>query len=75
MATDIVKQVLDVYGRIDVLVNNAGTCLTGICEFITDAQAKEQFEVNFFGAHRLISAVLPAMRAQKSGTIGQWLTE
>lgn len=71
VATKVVKEALSAFGRIDVLVNNAGTCLTGICEFISDAQAKDQFETNFFGVHRLIQATLPVMRAQKSGTIGR----
>jgi len=68
---DIVEQALKAFGRIDVLVNNAGTCLTGIVEFLTDAQVKDQFETNFHGPHRLIAAVLPVMRSQKSGTIGE----
>lgn len=56
-------------GRIDVLVNNAGYGSYGAVEDVPMAEARAQFEVNVFGAVRLIQLVLPHMRAQRSGTI------
>ena len=64
-----VAALLDRAGRIDALVNNAGTMLLGESEGTSLAQAKEQFETNFFGVVRMVNAVLPAMRAQGAGRI------
>ena len=64
-----VRQVLEKAGRIDLLVNNAGVGVTGAIEETSLEEARDLFEVNFFGAARLTQAVLPAMRAQKSGRI------
>ena len=64
-----VREVLEKAGRIDLLVNNAGGSVMGAIEETSLEQARELFEVNFFGAARLTQAVLPAMRAQKSGRI------
>lgn len=55
--------------RIDVLVNNAGFFLVGCLEDLTIPDLKDQFETNFFGVVRMIQAVLPTMRNQKSGII------
>jgi NAD(P)-dependent dehydrogenase (short-subunit alcohol dehydrogenase family) len=57
------------YGRIDVLVNNAGFALAGFAEDIGLGELREQFETNFFGHVAVTKAVLPTMRAQKSGHI------
>lgn len=56
-------------GPIDVLINNAGIMYVGITEAFSIAQAKEQMETNYFGAIRTMQAVLPGMRAAKSGLI------
>jgi NAD(P)-dependent dehydrogenase (short-subunit alcohol dehydrogenase family) len=56
-------------GRIDVLVNNAGYALGGFAEDIQLEELRAQFDTNFFGHVALTRAVLPVMRAQKSGHI------
>lgn len=57
------------YGRIDVLVNNAGYGLFGPFESATDEQIRRQFATNVDGIFRMTRAVLPAMRQQQGGTI------
>ncbi|PTM39484.1 oxidoreductase [Bosea sp. 124] len=64
-----VAQVLKEAGRIDLLVNNAGSGLFGAAEEASMAQAQQLFEANFFGLLRVTNAVLPAMRRQHSGRI------
>jgi NADP-dependent 3-hydroxy acid dehydrogenase YdfG len=64
-----VKQIIAEQGRIDVLVNNAGYGSYGALEDVPLSEARNQFDVNVFGAARLIQLVLPQMRAQHSGTI------
>ncbi|MDE1770189.1 MAG: SDR family oxidoreductase [Thaumarchaeota archaeon] len=64
-----VNKIINDKKRIDVLVNNAGYFLVGCLEDSSIEDLKEQFETNFFGMIRVIQAVLPTMRSQKSGTI------
>ncbi|MGV9378638.1 oxidoreductase [Nonomuraea sp. NPDC003707] len=64
-----VRTVLDEQGRIDVLVNNAGTSVYGATEEVPMERARQVFEVNLFGLARLTQLVLPHMRERRSGTI------
>jgi NAD(P)-dependent dehydrogenase (short-subunit alcohol dehydrogenase family) len=64
-----VNQVLDAAGRIDALVNNAGTALYGAAEETSIEEAEALFDTNFFGVMRMTRGVLPIMRAQHSGRI------
>lgn len=64
-----VERILADEGRIDVLVNAAGYGSYGALEDVPLPEARNQFEVNLFGAARLIQLVLPKMREQRSGTI------
>jgi NAD(P)-dependent dehydrogenase (short-subunit alcohol dehydrogenase family) len=65
------KAALDAFGHIDVLVNNAGYGLDGALEENSEAEVRHQMEVNFFGVIWLMQAILPSMRARKSGHIVQ----
>src|SRR5207247_7274600 len=64
-----VQQVVAKAGRLDVLVNNAGYSITGAAEETSVDEAKAQLETNFFGAVRMVNAVLPGMRAAGSGKV------
>jgi NAD(P)-dependent dehydrogenase (short-subunit alcohol dehydrogenase family) len=64
-----VATVLGERGRIDALVNNAGMGYAGALEDTSLEEARAQFETNFFGMHRVCRAVLPVMRARRSGRI------
>jgi NAD(P)-dependent dehydrogenase (short-subunit alcohol dehydrogenase family) len=66
-----VKQALDKFGRLDVVVNNAGYGLFGAVEEVSPEQARDQIETNVFGALWVTQAALPIMREQRSGHIIQ----
>lgn len=64
-----VQAALECFGRVDVLVNNAGRGSLGAAEEFSSAQIRAQMEVNFFAAIEMTRAVLPVMRNRKSGHI------
>ena len=64
-----VSRAFELVERLDVVVNNAGYGLLGPVEDVTDADLTRLFEINVFGPLRLIRAVLPRLRAQRSGHI------
>ncbi|KXN91710.1 hypothetical protein AN958_12562 [Leucoagaricus sp. SymC.cos] len=76
----IAAKALGIYGRIDVLVNNAGSVLVGAIEENTAEETLSQFHTNLFGGLNLTRAILPFMRERKTGTlvffgsIGGWLS-
>jgi NAD(P)-dependent dehydrogenase (short-subunit alcohol dehydrogenase family) len=68
-ANAVVDDVLSRYGRIDVLVNNAGRTQVGAAEETTEDELHALFELHFFAPAALTRAVLPHMRASRSGTV------
>ncbi|MGV9306464.1 SDR family NAD(P)-dependent oxidoreductase [Nonomuraea sp. NPDC003727] len=70
-AADLVRDTLDRFGQLDVLVNNAGRAVVGAVEEVSDAQLRELMDLHLFGPAALVRAALPAMRARGAGTIVQ----
>lgn len=67
----VIGEVAEKFGKIDVLVNNAGYGLMGAIEETSMQEARDQMETNFFGALAVTQAVLPFMRKHQSGHIVQ----
>jgi len=66
---DCISEILEVEGKIDILINNAGYGLLGAVEDISLEKAREQFDVNLFGLAGLTKLVLPSMRNNSYGKI------
>jgi NADP-dependent 3-hydroxy acid dehydrogenase YdfG len=66
---EAIAKTLQEYGRIDVLINNAGYAMLGALEEVSDEQTRQVFDVNVFGPLRMIRAVVPQMRKQGTGYI------
>ncbi len=67
----LIEEVLNTFGRIDVLVNNAGYGLFGLVEEVSEAEVRKQLDTNFVAVWKVTQAVLPVMRRQGSGHIIQ----
>ena len=66
---EAVQNTIEQFGRIDVLVNNAGIGYFGSVEESVEEETRKMFEINFWGLMRVTNEVLPHMRNQKSGHI------
>jgi NAD(P)-dependent dehydrogenase (short-subunit alcohol dehydrogenase family) len=70
-AREVVEAAKEEFGRIDVVVNNAGFGLFGPLEELADEDLRREFDTNVFGAVNVLRAALPVLRAQRSGHIVQ----
>jgi NAD(P)-dependent dehydrogenase (short-subunit alcohol dehydrogenase family) len=66
-----VREAIKNFGRIDIVLNNAGVGYWGAIEEISEAELRRQFEVNFFGSFHVIQAALPVLQKQGGGHIIQ----
>lgn len=68
---EVIQKAAEHFGKIDVLINNAGYGLFGTVEETSEEQARQQIETNFFGSLWVTQAILPIFRQQKSGYLIQ----
>ncbi|HEX8579109.1 MAG TPA: SDR family NAD(P)-dependent oxidoreductase [Allosphingosinicella sp.] len=68
-AEDAVAKAVQLFGRIDILINNAGNFYGGFFEELSPQQVRSQIETNLFGPMNVTRAVLPVMREQRSGLV------
>lgn len=66
---EAVKATVDKFGRIDVLINNAGYGLLGYFEEMSEESIRRQFETNVFGTMKITRSILPVMRQQEAGFV------
>lgn len=68
-ARAIVQAALDAFGRVDILINNAGISASGAIDVVSDERVENAYRTNVIGPHHLIRAVWPVMKAQRYGRI------
>jgi len=66
---DAVTRAIDHFGKLDIVVNNAGYGIVGAIEEVSDAEARKQYDTNVFGVLNVLRATLPLLRKQRSGHI------
>jgi NAD(P)-dependent dehydrogenase (short-subunit alcohol dehydrogenase family) len=66
---EAVQQAIDHFGKLDIVLNNAGYGILGAIEEVSDAEARKQYDTNVFGLLNVIRATLPFLRREKSGHI------
>lgn len=64
-----VQRAIDHFGKLDIVLNNAGYGILGAIEEVSDAEARKQYDTNVFGLLNVVRAALPFLRKQKSGHI------
>ncbi|HLA59920.1 MAG TPA: SDR family oxidoreductase, partial [Puia sp.] len=64
-----VQKAIDHFGKLDIVLNNAGYGILGAIEEVSDAEARKQFDTNVFGLLNVVRATLPFLRKEKSGHI------
>jgi NAD(P)-dependent dehydrogenase (short-subunit alcohol dehydrogenase family) len=66
---EAVEKGIDHFGKLDIVINNAGYGIVGAIEEVSDAEARKQYDTNVFGVLNVLRATLPFLRKQRSGHI------